>query len=209
MTDAGTSNPFAPPRALVDDQVDTQAEMVEATRGARFAAAIVDFLALGGIVALIGIVAAVALPAYATYQKRAAAAGASVHTDVGRSAIAAVIGLVVFAAILGVFVYTGVLVYRYGQTIGKRVMGIRVVRTDGARVGFARFVFLRWLPIAVLGMIPFLGYLITLLDVLLIFRDNRLCVHDNIADTRVVTAATSERATLLGSSGVHLRTASF
>lgn len=209
MSSIGTQNPFAPPRALVNDQVDTQVEMVEATRGARFAAAIIDVLAIGGVAAIIGIVAAIAIPAYATYQKRAAAAGADVHASVGGSMVAIVIGLLAIVAMLGIFIYTAVLVYRYGQTIGKRVMGIRVVRTDGTRVGFGRFIFLRWLPITLLSMIPLLGYVFSLLDVLLIFRDNRLCVHDNVADTRVVTAATSEGATLLGSSGVQLRTANF
>ncbi len=209
MSSIGAQNPFAPPRALVDDQVDTQVEMVEATRGARLAAAIIDFLVLGGLVAIIGIVAAIALPAYAAYQKRAAAAGAVVHASAGRGVVAVVIGLLVFAAMAGIFVYTAVLVYRYGQTIGKRTMGIRVVRTDGSRVGFGRYIFLRWLPVTILSMIPMLGYVISLLDVLLIFRENRLCVHDNIADTKVVTAATSEGATLLGSSGMQLRTISF
>lgn len=205
MSSIGAQNPFAPPRALVEDQIDTQVEMVEATRGARFAATFIDGLALG----VIGIVAAVALPAYATYQKRAAALGTGGHASVGGSVIAVVIGLVAFAAMVGVFVYTAVLVYRYGQTIGKRVMGIRVVRTDGARVGFGRFILLRWLPITILGLIPLLGYVISLLDALLIFRENRLCIHDHFADTKVVTAATSEGATLLGNSGVQLRTISF
>jgi uncharacterized RDD family membrane protein YckC len=209
MSSIGAQNPFAPPRALVDDQIDTQIEMVEATRGARLAAAIIDFLAVGGVAAIIGILAAIALPAYATYQKRAAAAGAGVHASGGGGVVAIVIGLLALAAIAGIFVYTAVLVYRYGQTIGKRAMGIRVVRTDGSRVGFGRFIFLRWLPVTILSMIPLLGYVISLLDVLLIFRENRLCVHDNIADTKVVTAATSEGATLLGSSGAQLRTISF
>ncbi|MEP6504406.1 MAG: RDD family protein [Betaproteobacteria bacterium] len=207
MSSIGSQNPFAPPRALVDDQIDTQIEMIEATRGSRFAAAIIDVLALMGIAAIVGILAAIALPAYAAYQKRAL--GSDVPASVGGSVIAIVIGLVVLVSIVGIFVYTGVLVYRYGQTIGKRMMGIRVVRTDGSRVAFGRFIFLRWLPIALLGMIPLVGYIVTLVDVLLIFRDNRLCVHDNIADTKVVTAASSEGATLAGSSGAQLRTISF
>lgn len=209
MSSIGTQNPFAPPRALVDDQIDTQVEMVPATRGARFAAAIVDLLAVGGVAAVVGIVAAIALPAYTSYQRRAALAGAAAPSSAGAGVVGIVIGLVALVAIVGVFVYTAILVYRYGQTIGKRVMGIRVVRTNGERVAFGRFIFLRWLPVTLLGMIPMLGYVIALLDALLIFRENRLCLHDNIADTRVVTAATSEGATLLGSSGAQLRTINF
>ncbi len=208
MSSIGAQNPFAPPRALVDDQIDSQVEMVEATRGARFAAAFIDGLALGGVAAIIGIIAAIAIPAYTAYQKRLAATGGAVHASDGR-VVAIAIGVLAVAAMVGIFAYTGVLVYRYGQTIGKRVMGIRVVRTDGTRVAFGRVIFLRWLPTALLGMIPLLGYVVSLLDVLLIFRENRLCVHDNIADTKVVTAATSEGATLLGSSGAQLRTISF
>lgn len=204
MSSIGAPNPFAPPRALVEDPIDTQAEMVEATRGSRFAATFIDGLAVGGI----GIIAAIALPAYASYQKRAAAGGI-VHTSAGGSIVAGVLGVLLMAALVGLFVYTAVSVYRYGQTIGKRVMGIRVVRTDGTRVAFGRFVFLRWLPITILGMIPLLGYVISLLDALLIFRDSRLCIHDQFAGTRVVTAATSERATLRGSSGATLRTINF
>ncbi len=208
MSSIGSQNPFAPPRALVDDKIDVELEMVAATRGARFAAILIDGLALGGFVAVIGIVAAIALPAYAAYQKRAAAAGV-VHANAGAGVIGVVIGLVALLAIVGVFAYSAILVYRYGQTIGKRVMGIRVVRTDGNRVRFGRFIFLRWLPVTILGMIPFLGYVVTLLDSLLIFRENRLCLHDNIADTKVVTAATSERATLAGSQGTQWRTAGY
>jgi uncharacterized RDD family membrane protein YckC len=205
MSGTGAQNPFAPPRAPVDDQVDLQVEMVEATRGARLAATIIDGLALGSV----GILAAIALPAYASYQKRAAAAGAGAHASVGGSIAAAVIGFILLAAVLAAFVWTAVLVYRHGQTIGKRAMGIRVVRRDGTRVAFGRFIFLRWMPVTLLGLVPLLGYVISLLDVLLIFRETRLCIHDNIADTRVVTAATSERATLLGASGAHLRSANF
>ena len=37
-------------------------------------------------------------------------------------------------------------------------------------------------------MVPFVGGLVSLVDALLIFRDDRRCLHDEIADTIVVTA---------------------
>ena len=92
------------------------------------------------------------------------------------------------------------------------MMNIRVVRVDGSRVTFARFVFLRWLPLAIVGCIPFVGGLVGLIDPLLIFRESSRCLHDEIADTRVVGAATSVDATLRGDpkyAGANLRTIAF
>ena len=39
-----------------------------------------------------------------------------------------------------------------------------------------------------ISIIPVIGSLVGLIDALLIFRDNRRCLHDNIADTMVVVA---------------------
>ncbi|MEO5688064.1 MAG: RDD family protein [Burkholderiaceae bacterium] len=200
---ATAPNPFAPPRAAVDDHYDTQLELVEAGRGARFVAVLIDGLA--PFVVIMGILAAVAIPAYQTYVQRAK--GLPVAHDAGGAiiAVAALAGL----AMLAFFIYSATLVYRYGQTVGKRMMGIRVVRSDGSRVAFSRFIFLRWLPLFIVGIIPWIGYLSGLVDALLIFRDSHQCLHDNIADTRVVTAASSESATLDGSSTRSLRSANF
>jgi uncharacterized RDD family membrane protein YckC len=114
--------------------------------------------------------------------------------------------------LLAYLVYSLVLVFLYGQTFGKRAMGIRVVRVDGSRVAFSRIVFLRWLPTALLGAIPFIGFIVNLVDPLLIFRESSQCLHDDIADTRVVGAAASAHATLRGDpkyAGANLRTINF
>ena len=114
-----------------------------------------------------------------------------------------------FIALAAFLIWSIVLVYRYGQTVGKRMMGIRVVRTDGSRVSLPRFLFMRGLPVAILGVLPLLRYVMFLVDSLVIFRESRQCLHDNFADTKVVTAASSEAATLAGDSGANLRTISF
>jgi uncharacterized RDD family membrane protein YckC len=195
MSEVAASNPFAPPRALVEDRPDASLERVPATRGSRLAAVLIDSLAVGGVVAVIGIVAAIAVPAYTSYQRQSGGDPAQ------KGPVVLLVGLLIFAAVMGVLAWNAVLVYRYGQTIGKRAMGIRVVRTDGSRVAFGRFVFLRWLPLFVVGMIPWVGYASSLIDALLIFRETRQCLHDNIADTIVVTAASAPDATLAGSAG--------
>jgi uncharacterized RDD family membrane protein YckC len=209
MSGVAAQNRFAPPRAEVEDQYDVQAEMVDASRGARFLAMLIDS-ALPAFVG-IGIAVAVAIPAYQSYQQAHVPGiappplGSANHMTVTWAYVA---GIVLFAF----FVYSAVLVYRYGQTFGKRVMGVRVVRTDGSRVAFSRFIFLRWLPTAILGALPLIRYFIFLVDSLLICRNTRQCLHDNFADTKVVTAASSVHATLAGDasvSGANLRTISF
>jgi uncharacterized RDD family membrane protein YckC len=44
----------------------------------------------------------------------------------------------------------------------------------------------RYLPISVVSVIPVVGPLLTLIDILFIFRSDRRCVHDLIADTQVL-----------------------
>jgi len=195
MSDGIAENRFAPPRAQVQDQQDGEARMVTATRLSRFLAVLVDSVVPAAIGILIGV--AVAIPAYERYRQQHAPGiappplGTAHHLTL---AWAWVGGL----ALLAYFVYSAVLVYRYGQTFGKRMLGIRVVRMDGSRVTLPRFFFLRWLPVTLLGLVPVLQYFVGLLDALLIFRASSRCLHDDIADTQVVTAASSADATLAG-----------
>jgi uncharacterized RDD family membrane protein YckC len=78
--------------------------------------------------------------------------------------------------------------HRNGQTLGKKWLGIKVVRLDGSRCGLARIVFARWLPVTLLGAIPVIGFAFALVDPLMIFRADRRCLHDLIADSTVVRA---------------------
>lgn len=81
-----------------------------------------------------------------------------------------------------------VLVFRSQQTIGKRLLGIKVVRSDGSRCNPWRQLLLRGLVPWLLNNIPLVGSLFLLVDPLLVFREDRRCIHDLIADTIVVRA---------------------
>ena len=70
--------------------------------------------------------------------------------------------------------------------ICKRALDIAIVRTDGSRMGLLRYIFIRVLPVGLLGAIPYVGWLVSLIDPLLIFGKDRRCLHDLIADTIVV-----------------------
>jgi uncharacterized RDD family membrane protein YckC len=75
---------------------------------------------------------------------------------------------------------------RYGQTWAKRWFVIRIVDDRGHKPEFVRLVLLRYAVGDVVGLVPCLGALYWLADPLCIFRDDRRCIHDLIAGTRVV-----------------------
>jgi len=72
---------------------------------------------------------------------------------------------------------------QWGQSIGKRLTRIKVVRTDGSPIELWRLLILRNLVMTVLANA--FG-LIGLVDALLIFTDARRCIHDYLADSIVV-----------------------
>ena len=209
MSGVAAQQRFAPPRAQVGDQQGVEAGLVEAGRGERFLAVLID--GVMPMILVVVILVAVALPAYESYKQQHVPGieppplGSGHHLTTGWAWLGGFV-------LVGWLIYSATLVFLYGQTFGKRAMGIRVVRMDGSRVAFSRFIFLRWLPVAILGAIPFVGFIVNLVDPLLIFRESRQCLHDDFANTRVVTAASSADATLHGDpkyAGANLRTISF
>ena len=90
---------------------------------------------------------------------------------------------------LGLFVVQMVLLVRHGQSLGKRALGIRIVRvSDESIPGFVRVVLLRMCVPAFVAGIPYVGTIIWIVDGLFIFRDDRRCLHDLIAETKVIKA---------------------
>ena len=75
-----------------------------------------------------------------------------------------------------------------GQTVGKKLLKIKIVRSDGTAADFQRIVVFRLLPVYLVQLVPVIGGFIGLLDVLFIFRSSRQCIHDQIADTIVINA---------------------
>lgn len=80
----------------------------------------------------------------------------------------------------------GYLLSKYGQTIGKWLLDIKIVRTDGSQPSLGRLLGLRYLPLTLFALVPYVGAVVSgLIDPLLIFRSSRQCLHDTIADTVV------------------------
>lgn len=76
-----------------------------------------------------------------------------------------------------------------GQTIGKRMLGIRVVRyPDGSQAGFVHGWLLRnFLPFLI-QLVPWIGFAFWIVDACFVFTQERRCLHDLIAGTKVVKA---------------------
>jgi uncharacterized RDD family membrane protein YckC len=94
-------------------------------------------------------------------------------------------------ASLGVLGYQLYLVGQSGQTLGKRLRNIRMVRSDGSPVSVARVILLRNL---VPGLVNSACGFFSLVDALFIFGEERRCLHDVIADTIVVRVDPGEGA---------------
>lgn len=160
-------NPYAAPQARLEDVARDQLEL--AGRGERLGAAILDNIILVGpmILIIIGV-------------------GASVGASGGGDDSFVAVMLLAYLVPVVVGVINLVMLHNSGQTIAKRMLSIKIVRTNGERCSTPRLVFARWLPMALVGFIPLINILMMFLDPLLIFAEDRRCIHDHIADTVVV-----------------------
>jgi len=94
----------------------------------------------------------------------------------------AVIGIVAF-----VIVNIKLLV-NHGQTIGKKVLSIKIVDLDGNLPGMKKHLLKRYAVYFLPGQIPFGGQFFSMLNILFIFGKEKRCIHDLVAETKVVMA---------------------
>lgn len=102
-------------------------------------------------------------------------------------AAAAVAGLVAFMVIWPMFIIVSWLyealmtASERGATVGKRAVGLRVVKSDGTRMTFGRATGRHFAKALITPLIPFaIGYIMAG------FTDRKRALHDMIADTIVV-----------------------
>ena len=162
-------NPYAPPSA--DVEVETEMESELAGRWARLGGALVD-----GIILL---VAVFSIMNPMGYWDRAMADALTFSDNVTMF----VLYMVLYLAINGYTLSTR------GQSVGKIVAGTRIVSyTDGRLLPLWKLFVKRYLSVSLLGAIPVIGIFLTLINILLIFGNEKRCGHDYIAGTRVIKA---------------------
>lgn len=162
-------NVYAPPQAEVRDPVPESG--TPASRGLRFLGSLVD-----GVIAL---VVTVPLGMVTGYWSEAFAGEVSFAQSLA-------ISIAAFMAFVGLHGYW---LAKHGQTIGKRVVGTRIVNADDEQLpSFQRLLALRYGVVSLASLIPVAGSFLALIDVLFIFRADRRCLHDLIAGTKVIRA---------------------
>ncbi len=160
-------NPYQPPIADVSEPEGEGPAL--AGRGRRLGAALIDSL----------ISLALMMPVFFGLKLFDTANLARVQTLEMKMTLAA-IGFVIFSLV------HSYLLMRHGQTIGKRLLGIRIVDMAFNKPDLGTLLLGRYLPVILLRNLPMVGPFISLADVLFIFRRDRRCVHDMIAGTQVV-----------------------
>lgn len=168
LAGVNSANPYAAPAAAVRD-MRADGDVVLASRLSRLGAALLDY----AIVLAPAVLIVIGMPGVL--------GDASSGTG---DWVLGVFGL----AMVAFAVAQLVLLYTQGQTVGKKIVGIRIVRPDASRASFPRLLFLRYFAPGLIGAIPFVGIVFTLVDALFIFAEDRRTLHDRIADTIVVNA---------------------
>lgn len=168
------TNPYAPPRATVLDIADPNASLVPADRGTRLVATILDGIVIAVMVYMPFMVAAIMVGAIG----RATGIGKDVGPLFLGIGSLGIVGFIAWCWLTIKYVRSN------GQTIGKKILGIKVVRTDGSPISLGRIFWLRNVVNGLISIIPLYG----IIDALFIFGESRQCVHDKIADTFVVKA---------------------
>jgi uncharacterized RDD family membrane protein YckC len=167
---SSSENPYAPSQGpAMFDRDMSEGEL--ATLSERFSGAFID-----GIINLVTIVP-LALGAGFII---GATMGDTPTTQLIAQVLGGLLGLVGFLAIQGYFLATR------SQTIGKIAMKTKIVSDSGQPQTFSELYLKRYFVIQLLAILPYIGGLLALVDILLIFRSSRKCLHDDIAGTKVI-----------------------
>ncbi|KLV05495.1 hypothetical protein ABT56_10995 [Photobacterium aquae] len=99
-------------------------------------------------------------------------------------------GYKIVMAVLGFGLYCAVnwkMLKQSGQTVGKKVLNIRVVNIDGSPAKVQDLIFKRYAFMLFLVYIPFIGGLLNLVNLAMIFGKQRRALHDRVAKMRVIS----------------------
>lgn len=192
---ANDNNPYAAPQSQVDNADIQMMQKTEglASRWARLGAAIID----GVIQMLIALPILFALGFFAIIDP-SWTLGFSIFDplyNANNFVIEVVSGL--FGFVIGYAVYFLVQsrqLKQTSQTIGKRALDIVITDMNGKPADFNNIMYKRELFYYGIAAIPFIGQWIAVADIVMIFGQEKRCLHDRVADTQVMNVKASEIA---------------
>src|SRR5262249_29420115 len=100
------------------------------------------------------------------------------------------LGMIAFP-VLCLIGYQWYLTSTTGQTLAKKWLKMKIVKMDGSDIDFVSGVILRSWVVQAAGFLPVIGGFVGLIDAVMIFGEERRCLHDMIAGTKVIM--TSDR----------------
>ena len=164
-------NPYAPPQAEVRDAPPVREDGNLAPRKLRLIGVLVDGVAnavvFGPLLYFSGLL-------------QAMLAG---DTSLRVVVLVSLGGVTVFLVLNGYLLATA------GQTVGKRLVGTRIVNVSDDRIPkFLTLLGGRYGVAWLVSVIPVVGNLYAVADALFVFRRDRRCLHDLIAGTKVIMA---------------------
>jgi len=84
------------------------------------------------------------------------------------------------------FAINGRFLSRDGQTVGKKALGIKIVTLEDGHPSFQNNLIPRYAVFFLAGLVPVIGSIFSLANILFIFRSDKRCVHDLFGKTKVV-----------------------
>jgi len=162
------SNPYATHTAQVLDAPPEGPEL--ASLGIRLLGAIID-----GLILVVLIVPLLFATGYVSNMMSGIQPGFLDNLKIS------LMSFVVFLLVQGYFLNAS------GQTIGKKILGTKIVTMDNQKPEFVKLILLRYLSIQAISQIPILGTIFGFVNVIFIFfGDQRQCLHDKFAGTKVI-----------------------
>jgi len=152
----------------IKEGVAAKGSLKYASIGGRFVALLIDGLIIGAIfmIPIVVISMLIALSAHGEQKPNPAASG--------------VFLFIILLLYLVPPIYEIVMIGKYGATLGKMAMKIKVVRPDGSPISYGRSAG-RYFAKILSGMILYIGYLMAFWD------DEKCALHDRICQTRVIS----------------------
>ena len=161
-----STNPYAAPAETASGGIDYAQQHNLASRPLRLAGEIIDWALYG-----LSTIPAVGVFGYADAQNNDALSGIG--------------ALLLFGGLILVGLVNWILISVSGQSLAKRLLGMRIVKTDGQLPGFLHGVLLRsWVLSLICACYP-IGIIVYVIDGLFVFGVKRQCLHDLIANTLV------------------------